>query len=339
MSNDDAFIAHLKNLETPAPPLPVDHRRVLAAGRRRRGTRAVAVSAISAVAVAGLVTAAVAALPSTRDAAPPATTATTATNTPTTAPAPEPSPTSAHAVIDPVTGLVTTPLSSFHASQHDLDIMMSAWDLARSRCMADAGYADSFVFAVTRTPEPDLSRQYGIWDRDELRQRGYAGPAFDPYDGEGSEIHVSSPAVDAAMQTCADQVRPRGFIFEPTSFDDVAPAMGVQPAYRTPEGQAVIAEWAACLAAHDVTAPDEEGSLQPAGVLSTSLQEQVRIGLIDIDCKESTNLRQRLADIDAVNQQAYLDSAPEYVSAYRATVAAALAASRAYLAEAGIDMP
>ena len=65
----------------------------------------------------------------------------------------------------------------------------------------------------------------------------------------------------------------------------------------------------------------------------------MRIGLIDIDCKESTNLRQRLADIDAVNQQAYLDSAPEYVSAYRATVAAALAASRAYLAEAGIDMP
>ena len=336
MSNDDAFVAHLKNLEAPTPPLPVDHRRVLAAGRRRRGMRAAAVSAISAVAVAGLVTAAVAAMPGTHYAAPPATTATSA---PTTAPAPESSPTSVHGVIDPVTGLVTTPFTGFQVSPHDQDIMLSAWDLARSRCMADAGYADNFVFAVTRTVVPDMSTPYGIWDRDALRQRGYGGLPLDPYAGETSKVRVSSPAVDAAMQTCADQVRPMGFDFEPTSFDDIAPAVGAQSAAYTVKGRAVIAEWAACLAAHDVAAPDEEGSLRPAGVMKLSLEEQVRIGLIDIDCKESTNLRQRLADIDAVNQQAYLDSAPEFVAAYRATVASALVTSRAYLAAAGIDMP
>ena len=229
--------------------------------------------------------------------------------------------------------------SSFQVSQHDLDIMMSAWDLARSRCMADAGYADNFVFAVTRTAQPDTSRIYGIWDPEDLRQHGYAGPALNPDDGEGSEIHVSTPAVDAAMQACADQVRPMGFIFEPTSFDDIKPAVGAESAVYTPEGQAVIAEWTACLEAHDVAAPDEEGSLQPAGMLSMSLPEQVRIGLIDIDCKESTDLRQRLADIDAGTQQAYLDSAPEYVAAYQTTAELALATSRAYLAEAGIDMP
>jgi len=333
MSTDDAFVTHLKNLEAPAPPLPVDHGRVLVLGRRRRGVRAAAVSAVSVAAVAGLVTAAVAALPGPLDAAPPATT----TSVPTPATTPAPSPTSAHAVIDPVTGVVTTPLSTFTVSRHDLDIMMTAWELARSRCMADAGYAENFVFAVTRSPERDVSRPYGIWNRDELRERGYAEEPVDIYDGEGSEIHVSSPAVDAAMQACADQVRPMGFVFEFTSFDDIAPAVGAESAVRTPEGQAVVAEWTACLAAHGVPGPDE--FLQPAGVLGLSLDEQVRIGLIDIDCKESTNLRQRLADIDAVLQQAYLDSAPEYVAAYRATVDAALAASRAYLSEAGIEMP
>ncbi|WP_407342178.1 hypothetical protein [Pengzhenrongella phosphoraccumulans] len=336
MNNDDAFVAHLKNLEGPTPPLPVDHRRVLAVGRRRRGTRVAAVSVISTVAVAGLVTAAVAVLPGTHYAVAPAT---TATSTATTAPAPGPSPRSAHAVIDPVTGVVTTPFTSFQVSQNDLDIMMSAWDLARSRCMADAGYADSFVFAVTRTALRDTSRLYGIWNRDDLRQRGYAEPALDPYDGEGSEIHVSSPAVEAAMQSCVDQVRPMGFIFEPTSFDDIKPAVGAESAIYRPEGQAVIAEWTACLEAHEVAAPDEEGSLQPAGVLSMSLPEQVRIGLIDIDCKESTDLRQRLADIDAGDQQAYLDSAPEFVAAYQTTAKLALVTSRAYLANAGIDMP
>ena len=137
--------------------------------------------------------------------------------------------------------------------------MMSAWDLARSRCMADAGYADNFVFAVTRIPEPTCR---GSTASGTGTSCGSAGTRARPsiiYDGEGSEIHVSSPAVDAAMQTCADQVRPMGFIFEPTSFDDIAPAMGVQSAYRTPEGQAVIAEWAACLAAHDVTGAGRGG--------------------------------------------------------------------------------
>lgn len=336
MSHDEAFVAHLKNLEVPAPPLPIDRRRVLAMGRRRRGTRAAAVSALSTVAVAGLITAAVAALPGPDHAAPPAT---TPTATPTTVPAPAPSATPAHAVIDPVTGLVTTPFSTFLVSQHDLDIMGSAWDLARSRCMADAGYADNFVFAVQRSPVPDMSTPYGIWNRDEVRERGYAVPQLDPYDGEGSAIDISSAAVEAAMSSCADQVRPMGFVVEPTSFDDIAPAEGAESAEDTPEGRVVIAEWTACLEAHDVAPPDEEGSLRPAGVSSMSLDEQVRIGLIDIDCKESTDLRQRLADIDAAIQQAYLDSAPAYVAAYTAAIESALSTSRAYLEASGIDMP
>ncbi|GAA3799849.1 hypothetical protein [Cellulomonas soli] len=336
MSHDEAFVAHLKNLEVPPPPLPIDRRRILAIGRRRRGTRAAVVSAVSAVAVAGLVTAAVAALPGPDYAAPPAT---TPTATPTTLPAPEPSATPAHAVIDPITGLVTTPFSTFLVSQHDLDIMGSAWDLARSRCMADAGYADNFVFAVQRTALPDMSRPYGIWNSAEVRQRGYAEPQLDPYDGEGSTIDISSAAVEAALDSCNDQVWPMGFIVDPTSFDDSKPAVGAEFAGYTPEGSVVIAEWTACLEAHDVAPPDEEGSLQPAGVLSMSLEEQVRIGLIDIGCKESTDLRQRLADIDAVNQQAYLDSAPAYVAAYTAAIESALSASRAYLEAAGIDMP
>jgi len=336
MSHEDDVVAHLKSLERPAPTVRVDRRRVLSAGRRRRGARAAAVTAAGVVAVAGVVTAAMAVAPGTHHAAVPAT---SSTSTPTTSPVPAPSPSPAHAVIDPVTGLVTTPFSTFMVNQHDLDIMMSAWDLARSRCMAEAGYADRFVFAVTHTAVPDMSTPYGIWDRDALHQRGYAGPTLDPYAGEGSEIHVSSPAVETAMETCADQVRPMGFIFEPTSFDDLRPAVGVETAGDTAEGKGVVAEWVACLATHGVAGPEDDDSLMPAGVLSMSLADQVRIGLVDIDCKESTDLRQRLADIDAANQQAYLDAAPAFEAAYRETVETALAASRAYLSASGIDMP
>ncbi|WP_066583383.1 hypothetical protein [Cellulomonas timonensis] len=331
MSRDDTFAAHLRSLEADPPPISVDRDRVLAIGRRRRAARGAGIGAASVALVAGLMSAAISAAPSPHDAALPAT-----TSTPSAPPATAP-PSPARAQIDPVTGAITTPFTTFHVTSRELDIMGSAWDLARSQCMADLGYASDFVFAPTRTPPRDTSLDYGIWNRDDLRRSGYDTAVDDRF--EGSSIKTSSPQAETAMQTCMDQVRPMGFIFEPTSFDAVAPAKGVTAATYTSQGQAVVDEWTACLDAAGVAGPDEAGSLLPAGVLRMSSQEQLRIGMVDIDCKESTGLRQRLADIDAVNQQEYLDSAPAYVAAYRATVERAVAASRSYLAQSGIEIP
>ena len=219
--------------------------------------------------------------------------------------------------------------------------MQTASDLALSRCMADVGFADSIVFGPTAMGDGS-SLNYGVWSRDEVRQYGYAVHVEDVIewsDPPGS-MNLSSPQAEAAMFACVDQVDAMGLALRPgpPGDDDARPEAPTESS-QTAEGRAVIAEWTACLVAHDVPSPDPEALFQPRGVEQLDLAEQVRIGLIDIDCKEATNFRQRLADIDAVIQQAFIDAHPDYVASVRATRDRTVAAATAYLVAAGIEVP
>ena len=167
--------------------------------------------------------------------------------------------------------------------------MQTASDLALSRCMADVGFADSIVFGPTAIGDGS-SLNYGVWSRDEVRQYGYAVHFEDVIewsDPTGS-MNLSSPQAEAAMSACVDQVDAMGLALRPgPPGDDDARPEGPTESSQTAEGRAVIAEWTACLVARTSRHPTRRLCSNPRGVEQRP-GGQVRIGLINIDCKGAT---------------------------------------------------
>lgn len=336
MTHDDPFTAHLRTLAAQAPRVPVDHARVLRAGRRRRAVRATRVGAVVVAAVVG-VYAGAGALPGTGGGtvAPAAPAATGLTAAPSTAPTSTPTAEPPRAVVDATAGTITLPLDEWLWSAADLATTETAVELYVSRCMADAGLGDEFVFHGPFPVQPEHVG-YGVWVRDVVLESGYASLEMDDsYPGSG--VDAGDPGMDV-QRGCYLGALDEGFMYDTADFEVSAP-LGHQPPAYLPAGQVVLEEWRQCLAEGGVEPPSDDTSVIPTGVLGAPLDEQVRIGLIDVDCKERTELVQRLADIDAAEQVAYIERGREHLVQLRAVQQAALAKSRAYLQDAGVPIP
>jgi len=326
MSQHDPFAEHLRSLESRTPPVRVDRARVLAAGRRRRGVRAVGAAAGAALTVVGICTA-VAALPLGSgtggvDAAGPVRSS---------SPPTRPTATVTHVPIDPVTGIGTLPRDSWTPTATDVAVMQSAWDLAMARCMDEAGYGDDVRFVKPESPDRDY-RPYGVYDVRDLEKYGYVGEprsisAVNPMD-------LSSPGAWAAHDACLTSVKKLGISVGPEGLGVEGP-VGATSAALTTAGRDTIADWADCLRDHDLTPPGPDEGFTPREARKASLGEQVRIGKIDIACKKKTDLMQRMADIDAAQELAYAKRAQAYLAAAAAYYDPVVANARAYLADAG----
>ncbi|MBO3103912.1 hypothetical protein [Cellulomonas fengjieae] len=328
MSTDDQFVAHLRALESAPPGSTIDPHRVLLAGRRRRVGRGAGVAALTLVAVTGLYTG-VSALPDPVRPAPPSTSL---------APVPSPSvtPMGPRAVVDP-TGDVTLPFAEYYASPDQNAAMMTAHYLAISRCMTDAGFPDAYRFIGPETPEPGFPR-YGVTSAAQVERDGYTFPSPEPI--SGTDLNLDVPGARDALAACLPRVLALGFVFEPGDENGLGqPPYAPTQAKDTPEGQALLAELSACLLDRGAPGVDTaDGVIIPTGVLDLPHEEQVRIGLLDLECRQSMDFLQRFADVDAAQQQQYIDDNRAYFDAYKAMRDASLAASYAYLDAAGIVM-
>ena len=342
-ASDDALGAHLRSAaDHVLPVMSLDPARLVRAGRRRRLARQAGAALGSALAVGGLVAGLSVAAPRA-DPTLPADPLTTAQSSTSPSPSPPPDPRPAGAVVDETTGTIGLPLDAWQLTPSETAAIDTAQALAKSRCLTDRGLPEMLPYDgpdLTALEWESWSNGYGVWIRDHVAQYGYGIAPELLVDESGKEDWtVEEFAADGA---CTEQLREAGLVVDHGTIETGRPARWT-PAETTQDGQTVLAQWAECLAEHGVQRPDEEGGqivgVFPAGVLDLSLDEQVRVGLIDVDCKRELGTIQQLADIEASLHLDYIERYRDDLEAQQARNQEALAAARAYLDEAGVVLP
>lgn len=338
----DEFLARIRAAATEAPDVRVDGARVLRTGRRRRMGRVVGGTALTGLLLAGTVTA-VATLsptgpqgPAARDSASPTV---TADDVPYDQPYGPVDVVAGAAEVDAAAGTVRLPLDEYNLSADDWDVVGTAQDVFLDGCFEEAGYGEYYSpgeapflldLAARRAREQE---RFGVWRATDVEDHGYAavlamwGP---PQDTESSGLPFSEEMA-AASRGCYRAMLDAGLGYEPETATAAAP-LGLPPILETEEAAPIVDEWAACLEASDVAPPRSSDSvLVPADVWSASFDEQVRIGLVDAACKAEVDLVQRLGDVEAAYQLAYLARGQEWVDEYAALQQRTLRAAEAYL--------
>ena len=352
--NHDDVARRLQQLAGPTPLITVDRGRVLHAGRRRRTARAVALGGTATLGLTALVGGVVVALPQGGSddpslAAPPPSTSASATPDPTSGAVPPAPGDAPAAVVDLATGAITLPLDELTLSPRDQVVIEWARSLSVSRCMEEAGYGANHRFAPPELPADipsshhGINGSYGVWVREQVATYGYGGPSWhDTELWDSADRRAGGDDAAAAELACSLAAIDEGLGYSQEQFDawDAVAPEGWQPAQYTTEGQAVLEEWRACLTAAGVTPPGPDEGMIPPGVMGAPPAEQVRVGLIDVTCKEDLDVVQRLADVDAAQQWAYLErGGREYLQERAAADRAMLATAEALLAGAGIEVP
>lgn len=337
----DDFPARLRALADQAlPAAPIDPEIALDVARRRtRRTRAlrVAASMAAATVVTGLVavpgfvnvgSSFMAAAPRAVEPAP---------STPTAIPEPAETPAQElpRAIVDEAAGTITTPIDEWSLSPQEHAEMDTAREVFIARCLTDAGYGDLFELVGPVPAENQDGVNFGLWRHQTLMTSGYeqdipASPNRFARGADGEEALEHQRA-------CVAQTIEAGLSYDPGQFEEIAPT-GITPADYTPEGTAVIDEWKQCLSQRGVEPPGQDEGMVPPAVWDASPEETIRIGEIDLACKDDLDTVQRLADIQAAEEVEYIARAKDYLEQRRAVEQAALEASRSYLAEQGLSM-
>jgi hypothetical protein len=331
--NDEDFVLRLRAVSQHAPDVTIDHAQVLRAGRRRRAGRAVGLAVGVGALCGGLVAGALALVPPQPRDTPvmPATSATTTSPEPPESATEEP----ARAVVDEDAGTITTPLDDWFVSAEERAEMDTARDVFVARCLAAAGYED-IVHLVGPVPaENQDGAELGLWRHGLLATNGYTQEPV-----ESPNRFRARPGDEIALEqqrSCFRQAIDAGLSYDLDQFEAVAP-VGVTPVTRTPEGIAVIDAWKQCLREGGVAPPGPDEGMVPPEVRNASPAEVVRIGEIDLACKDELSTTQELADIQAAEESAYIDRARDYLELRRPIERAALEAARAYLQEQGLSM-
>lgn len=348
--NED-FLARLLSAAAETPAVRVDPERVLRSGRRRRSGRAAGAVGLAGVLLAATVTG-VGALTPDGSQPPPGSTDGATTPAPDATPLPADAPygpvdvLAGVAEIDAEVGAIRLPLDGYNLSADEWDVVGTAQDTFLDGCFERAGYGEYFSPGDAPFLQDSASRRaresdrYGVWRVTDVRAHGYAsalamwGP---PPDEESSGLPFSEEMA-AASRGCFGAMLDAGLSWEPETATAAAP-LGLPGVTDTPEGAPVVAEWEQCLQDNGVAPPieDDSGVLVPSGVWNASFDEQVRIGLVDVQCKDEVDLVQRLGDVEAAYQLAYLERGREWVQQYAALQQRALRAAEEYLAQVAPD--
>lgn len=356
----DEFLARLRAAATETPPVHVDRGSVLRAGRRRRVERVAGGVGMTGLLLAGTVTAYASLGPAEPQTPAGPSVSTSRSPQATQAPSPDatsPSPeatdvpfdkpyevvvVAGEAEVDAAAGRVRLPFGDVFLTADDYDVIAAAQDAFLDPCFEDAGYGEYYSpgEGLMRVDSPARhareAEPYGPWRSSDVRDHGYAaaltmwGP---PPDEESSGLPFTEEMA-AASRGCYRAMIEAGLEYEAETAAAGAP-LGLPSLFETPEGATIIAEWEQCLGDNDV-APrgDDMSVLIPAEVWNASLDEQVRIGLVDAQCKDDVDLVQRLADVEAAYQLAYLERGRAWVDEYTALQQRTLRAAEAYLEQA-----
>lgn len=206
-----------------------------------------------------------------------------------------------------------------------------------SKCMADGGreYARAFRNWDSMPTPPD--RRYGLWSSSDAENNGYELPDSP----ESTQLAALEDELGndwwEAFESCLSEIEQfpiMGF----NSAPDMSPVdTGMNESYAgllaSSEYASIRQEWEDCVTSEGVTPDSGAGALVPE--FPSSGEEQFRIAAIDVNCKESLGSVQKLADLEAQAQMAYIDEHEGQLTEYRDQVESVLVAAREVLATVG----
>lgn len=224
------------------------------------------------------------------------------------------------------------PLDAYDATEMEILTALYAQDLEIRDCMAEAGL--DFPVSDRRKIPAEPYRVFGIWSEQEAARYGYEWP--DPPSEDRDSQTSDAPDEPEAWYTTHDacispQVKALS-IPQPTVAERTAYDTGVDGA-DSPAVLAVKKEWGACLSKNGVTPPTD--SWVPDGAQNVDKATEIKVALIDVRCKEETDLVQRLADIDAAAQSKVIEKKQAALVAQRQKITESVDKARAVIAAHG----
>ena len=260
-------------------------------------------------------------------------------------PAPD---TTVKARLDRSTGQVVLPLEEYQATVDDLNITQRASQSVLRECLNRRGHKGL-------APQDDstslgLDRPYGLWLPERAAQEGFVPSTGQSAPPPGEWSNESDPAFNAAYDACRGEV---GAQMDAVNIPEEALSGGLpgelatkayNSASATDAWKAAREEWKTCLREHGLTPRDEESawtSAEAQQVLEAGedgpadparKKEEIRVASIEANCNESTQLTQRLGDIEASYQAPLIKQNEAALQDVKAETAKHVDAARAYLA-------
>ena len=224
---------------------------------------------------------------------------------------------SVRARLDPETHTIVMPLDAYSVEGRDIFLMDHANNLLIGDCMAESGldYPRVAEDWQTRAVMPD--RTYGLWTLTWAEEYGYEIPSDETSD-EISKIEEGMPeSWWEAARSCwssYDELPVFGLFFD----DEQSPAdrgflEASAYAAASEEWRSARDAWVDCLAEHGLK-PFSDTSFTPE--LPEDAQAQGEIAVQDVKCKDEVGLVQKVADLQAKYEAAYIDAHEAELSAF-----------------------
>ncbi len=239
--------------------------------------------------------------------------------------------------LDPLAGEIILPLEAFAMSTLEEKDVAHANALLQDECLAKSG---------REFPRADLNwelapilpdRRYGLWSEADAQTNGYEFP-------ESEDAAAITTIEDGlgddwwdAFEACRSELQLLPLLGVNTSPNPSPVDEGMGESFdflrASDDLGRLKGEWQSCIEAEGLTALESSSLLIP--MIPPPGEEQIRVATIDVECKQSLNSVQQLADIEAREQSAFIDERENDLVEYRAEVDKVLERAREVLATRG----
>lgn len=240
---------------------------------------------------------------------------------------------SATADVDRETSRIVFPITRFQYSDEERAIVESAGSLQYYLCLQDEGVAVSGWQPREAWPMDVHERRFGVWIEEFAEQYAFTVPDPPPppvepwYDVTGDVADACHQQVQEDPRWESEFDRPYA---GPLAYDMTA---ATDQVFVSEPGAAAQADWEACIEeaglARDTTMDSPSAIV---GATDEINEEQIRLALTSVRCKDEVNYVERLADVEAGFQQPVVDKYLKELSAERAELDRVLTEAREYLA-------
>jgi hypothetical protein len=221
----------------------------------------------------------------------------------------------------------------------DLLLVDRANDVLIDRCLRESGFTNPILDLERPETAPIEERRLGIWVEANAASYGYGFPPNSFADEGNALLDSQSEEWGKAQATCyqtTDLVP--ALVYEDAFAQSDGSAIAVGAKGRTesysyaalqPEWRDARSDWWACLRENGVTPVTGDDDWAPE--VPSDREAAVRVALIDIACKQETNLIHRITDKVAQYETAYVVKNEAALLAQRDAVDSVIAEAEAIL--------
>ncbi|MCH6469041.1 hypothetical protein L0M17_03400 [Sinomonas sp. 5-5] len=238
---------------------------------------------------------------------------------------------SVRARLDTEAGTIRMPLDDVLFSPTERILVQQANNILMSRCLAKSQINLSKDFGVFKPDQED--GRYGIWVQRLADENGYAKTNREGISPESTAPYDAQEGFRDAYVKCRDDLQGSLIVMRQIGRPEAPEAiqridsMAYGSAMKAPAWRKAKQDWRDCLQERGVVVSEDKDSWVPQ-VPVDELNQQIRTAKIDIDCKNRTNLIQKVADLEAKFQAIYMARDQAAINSLRSAKAVDLARAR-----------